>query len=156
MQPIHSQWKCIPETEIGDMDHVEYQTYIRWMREMTQAHFSALGFHRDYFRTLEKTFAVRRHTVEHLSPCFPRDNLLLVTWLSESGARAIKRQHRIYKVDETGKRTLVLTAENLAVFVDKSVKPSRIPADLAEKLVVVSESDVREIVEHLDHRDASS
>ena len=153
MIPIHSQWKRIPESEIGDMSHVEYQNYIRWMREMTQAHFAVMGFNRDYFRALEKTFVVRRHSVEHLSPCFAGDRLLLVTWLSEAGARAIKRQHRIYKVDDTGEQSLVLAAENLAVFVDKAVKPATIPADLVERLVPSERSDVERFIKQIDDAD---
>lgn len=137
MSRIHSQWKQIPEFEISDMQHVDHQNYIRWMREMTHDHYTALGFSRDYFVDIGKCFVVRRHSVEHLSPCFLNDTLLLATWISEVGKKAVKRMHRIFKVTPSGECIPVVSAETLSIFVDIKVKPTAIPEEIKDKLVVV-------------------
>lgn len=144
MSGIHSHWKQIPESEIGDFSHVDHQNYIRWMREMTQAHFATIGFDRNYFVERGECFVVRRHSVEHLAPCFLDDQLLLVTWISELGNKAAKRQHRIFKFDESGNQVPVVRAQNLSIFVDTRVSPVSIPAEIGDVLTVLSEREVNE------------
>ena len=141
MTSIYTEWKQVPESELGDFNHVDHQTYIRWMREMTKQHFAALGFDREYFVKLDRCFVVRRHSVEHLSPCFHKDRVLFVTWLSEVGHKIVKRQHRIFKLDDSGDLVPVVRAQNLSIFVDTEVKPTPIPSDILDVFTTVTDAE---------------
>jgi acyl-CoA thioester hydrolase len=146
MSGIHCRWTRIPAAEIGDFDHVDHQNYIRWMYEMAREHFANMGVNRDFFKALDQFFVVRRHSVEHISPCFLDDRVLLATWVSEQGSKALKRQHRIYKMDESENLRPVLRAQTLSIFVDKSVTPTSIPAKVSDAIDVVTDRDFDDFI----------
>lgn len=150
MQSIHSRWKKVPESDIGLLSHVEYQHYIRWMREMAQDHFAMVGLSTEYFTELGKCFVVRRHSVEHLSPCFLDDRILMVSWVSELGSKTLKRQHRIIKLAPSDEKIKVVSAESLSIFVDDQVKPALIPDAVRERIPAVGYAEVVQYMEALD------
>ena len=120
------------------MDHV---VYTGWLRDATRKHYNSFGLDRDFFIAREEYFVVRRRKTEHVKPCFLNDKVLISTWISELGRKAVRRQHRIYKLDEQENLVNVCIAQNLSVYVDKDVAPTIIPDAVSSKLIVRTDRD---------------
>lgn len=150
MSDIHCRWMCIPEMDVGDFGHVDNHTYIMWMRDMAQSHFSEMGIGRAFLKELGQCFVVRRQRVEHISPCFLGDKVLFATAVSELGNKALKRQHRVFKLDESENLRPVLRATALGIFVDQSVKPTSIPEDISDVINVVSDREFSEFIRSVE------
>ena len=154
MSGVFSQWKQVPEFEIGAMNHVDHQNYGDWTHKITQDHLASIGFRVEYFIEKGECFVLRRQKVEYLAPCFLDDRLLLITWISEVGNKTVKRQHRIFKVDEKGERTLAYKAQNLSIFVDADVNPAPIPQEVMKVLNAATEAQVLEYLSAQDVPDS--
>ena len=153
MDGIYSQWLTVPETTIGDFDHVDHIVYTQWLRDVTVAHYGSLGINNDLFKSLDQCFVVRRRKIEHLAPCFLDDRLLFVTWISELGNKAVKRQHRILKRGRKDSLVTVVRAVNLSIFVDRAISAVAIPDSIRSQMTVLTERDFETFKHSLDIAD---
>ncbi|MCM8781591.1 MAG: acyl-CoA thioesterase [Candidatus Omnitrophica bacterium] len=109
---------------------VYYGEYLKFLEEGRTEFFEQKGiFVKDLMRK-GILFVVARQEIDYKLPAVYGDILEIETRVNEISRSKIEFEHNIKNQD--GK--LVSTAKTALVFVDKDVKPRKIPEDIREKL----------------------
>lgn len=116
------------DTDCGGV--VYYANYLKYMEEARSEYFEGRGLIIKDLRSEGIGFVVARQEIDYKSPSFYGDMLEIKTRITESSLTKVVFEYDI--VNQGGK--LVVTGKTVLVFVDKNLKPKRIPEDMLKKL----------------------
>ena len=116
------------DTDCGGV--VYYANYLKYLEEARSEYFEERGL---IIKDMLKDgigFVVARQEIDYKSPSFYGDTLEVKTRVTDASLTRINFEYDIVK--DSGQ--LVANAKTVIVFVDKALKPKRIPKDILKKL----------------------
>jgi acyl-CoA thioester hydrolase len=116
------------DTDCGGV--VYYANYLKYLEEARSEYFEGRGL---IIKDLLKEgvgFVVARQEMDYKSPAVYGDTLEIKTRVSDASLTRVNFEYDI--VNQDGK--LVASAKTVLVFVDKSLKPRRVPEEMLKKL----------------------
>ena len=73
--------------DIDGLQHTNNAVYVQWCEAIAWAHSEALGLGLADYQRLDRAMAIRRAEYDYLLPSALGDELMLATWLADSGNR---------------------------------------------------------------------
>ena len=120
--------------EMDSFGHVNNAVFLNYLEKARCDFMTLKGLHfNDFFKWHRYPVVVRAH-LEFKHPAAADDELLIKGWISSHAKTSFTLQYEIFNRG-TGK--LVLSGETFHVFIDDNNRPSRIPAEFAEKFLGV-------------------
>jgi acyl-CoA thioester hydrolase len=116
------------DTDCGGV--VYYANYLKYLEEARSEYFESRGLIIKDMLQSGIGFVVARQEIDYKSPSFYGDTLEVKTRVTESSLTRVNFEYDIVK--DSGQ--LVAKAKTVIVFVDKSLKPKRIPEEILKKL----------------------
>jgi acyl-CoA thioester hydrolase len=116
------------DTDCGGV--VYYANYLKYLEEARSEYFEERGLIIKDMLADGIGFVVARQEIDYKSPSFYGDILEVKTRVAEASLTRVNFEYEIVK--QTGQ--LVANAKTVLVFVDKTLKPKRIPDAVLEKL----------------------
>lgn len=116
------------DTDCGGV--VYYANYLKYLEEARSEYFESRGLIIKDLRNEGIGFVVARQEIDYKLPSFYGDTLEIKTRVTEANLTRVNFEYDI--VNQNGK--LIAKAKTILVFVDKSLKPKRIPEDILNKL----------------------
>ncbi len=116
------------DTDCGGV--VYYANYLKYLEEARSEYFEERGL---IIKDMLKDgigFVVARQEIDYKSPSFYGDTLEVKTRVTDASLTRVNFEYDIVK--DSGQ--LVASAKTVMVFVDKTLKPKRIPEDILKKL----------------------
>ncbi len=116
------------DTDCGGV--VYYANYLKYLEEARSEYFEERGL---IIKDMLKDgidFVVARQEIDYKAPSFYGDTLEVKTRVTEASLTRVNFEYDIVK--DSGQ--LVASAKTIIVFVDKTLKPKRIPQDILKKL----------------------
>ncbi|MCX5666629.1 MAG: thioesterase family protein [Candidatus Omnitrophica bacterium] len=116
------------DTDCGGV--VYYANYLKYLEEARSEYFEERGL---IIKDMLKDgigFVVARQEIDYKSPSFYGDTLEVKTRVTDATLTRVNFEYDI--VNQTQK--LIASAKTVIVFVDKTLKPKRIPEDILKKL----------------------
>jgi acyl-CoA thioester hydrolase len=133
MPRIYERTIIVDGAHTDALGHVNNEVYLSWFVEAAGAHSAANGWPQERYLRTGAGWVVRKHEIEYLAQAFPRDTLVLRTWVATMGASSSLRR---YELTRDAKK--IATGATNWVWIDfKTGRPTRIPADVAESFEVV-------------------
>lgn len=132
-RPIHTlTLEVQPDDVIGGF-HVHFAVYLHYLERAATSHMEAIGFPMQRtMDTLRCWFVARHLEVEYLGAAMAGDTLAIATWIESAGGASIVRCTEICNAN-TGQRLVV--SRVTWVWVDETVRPRRIPREIADGLL---------------------
>jgi acyl-CoA thioester hydrolase len=128
LSPIYSKKIHIPETAIGENDHVNNVVYVQWMQDIAVEHYAAIGGIEA--QGAQSTWVIREHRVEYFLPAFAGEQIEIRTWVEN--VRRV-RALREYEFVRTSDSKMLVKGETDWVFVDvKTGSPRAIPQQVMD------------------------
>ena len=118
------------DTDCGGV--VYYANYLKYLEEARSEYFEERGL---IIKDMLKDgigFVVARQEIDYKSPSFYGDTLEVKTRVTDASLTRVNFEYDIFK--DSG--SLVASAKTVIVFVDKTLKPKRIPEEILKKLKV--------------------
>ena len=116
------------DTDCGGV--VYYANYLKYLEEARSEYFEERGLSIKDMLKDGIGFVVARQEIDYKSPSFYGDTLEVKTRVTDASLTRVNFEYDIVK--DSGQ--LVASARTVIVFVDKSLKPKRIPEDILKKL----------------------
>lgn len=116
------------DTDCGGV--VYYANYLKYLEEARSEYFEERGLIIKDLRNEGIGFVVARQEIDYKYPAFYGDILEIKTRVTEATFTKVNFEYDI--VNQAGK--LIVTAKTILVFVDKDLKPKRIPEGILKKL----------------------
>ena len=116
------------DTDCGGV--VYYANYLKYLEEARSEYFEERGL---IIKDMLKDgigFVVARQEIDYKSPSFYGDTLEVKTRITDASLTRVNFEYDIVK--DSGQ--LVASAKTVIVFVDKTLKPKRIPDQILKKL----------------------
>ena len=116
------------DTDCGGV--VYYANYLKYLEEARSEYFEERGL---IIKDMLKNgigFVVARQEIDYKSPSFYGDTLEVKTRVTDVSLTRVNFEYDIVK----DSRQLVASAKTVIVFVDKTLKPKRIPEEILKKL----------------------
>src|SRR5438067_2167869 len=119
----------VPPSVVDGNGHVNNVAYVQWMQDAAIAHSDSTGCTR-FTRNAGATWVARSHHIEYLSPAFPGDRIVILTWIADF--RKV-RSLRKYKFVRSNDEKVLAQGETDWVFVDaRTGRPRAVPSELKE------------------------
>lgn len=118
------------DTDCGGV--VYYANYLKYLEEARSEYFEDRNLIIKDLRNEGIGFVVARQEIDYKSPAVYGDTLEIKTRVTEASLTRINFEYDI--INQSGK--LVASAKTVLVFVDKNLKPKRIPEDMLKKLKI--------------------
>ena len=116
------------DTDCGGV--VYYANYLKYLEEARSEYLETRGLIVKEMLAQGIGFVVARQEIDYKSPAFYGDTLEIKTRVTEASLTRVNFEYDIANQD--GK--LVASAKTVLVFVDKTLKPKRIPEEVLKKL----------------------
>ncbi len=116
------------DTDCGGV--VYYANYLKYLEEARSEYFEQRGIIIKDLRDEGIGFVVARQEIDYKSPSFYADTLEVKTRVTEATFTRLNFEYEI--INQSGQ--LIAKAKTVLVFVDKSLKPKRIPENILKKL----------------------
>ena len=116
------------DTDCGGV--VYYANYLKYLEEARSEYFEDRGLIIKDLRNEGIGFVVARQEIDYKSPSFYGDILEVKARITEASFTKVNFEYAI--VNQNGR--LIAAAKTVLVFVDKDLKPKRIPEDILKKL----------------------
>ena len=116
------------DTDCGGV--VYYANYLKYLEEARSEYFEERGL---IIKDMLKDgigFVVARQEIDYKSPAFYGDTLEVKTRVTDASLTRVNFEYDIVK----GSGSLVASAKTVIVFVNKALKPKRIPEEILKKL----------------------
>ncbi|MFA5085639.1 MAG: thioesterase family protein [Candidatus Omnitrophota bacterium] len=116
------------DTDCGGV--VYYANYLKYLEEARSEYFETRGL---IIKDMLKNgigFVVARQEIDYKSPAFYGDTLEVKTRVTDASLTRVNFEYDI--VNDSGK--LIASAKTVIVFVDKTLRPKRIPEEILKKL----------------------
>lgn len=138
-RPIHTLTLEVQPHDVVGGFHVHFAVYLHYLEQAATSHMEAIGFPMQHtMDTLRSWFVARHVEVEYLGAAMAGDTLDIATWIEEASGASMVRCTDICHAT-TGQRLVV--SRVTWVWVDESVRPRRIPREIADGLLPSSTSD---------------
>ncbi len=135
MQEIGKIEMRVPETVIDGNGHVNNVHYIQWMQDTALAHSAALGWSRERYTALGRTWVVRSHNIEYLHPAYAGDSITIFTWVAAMHKIRCLRKFKFFR---PGDQTTLAMASTLFILCDlHSGRPIPIPEEMLQAYPVI-------------------
>lgn len=116
------------DTDCGGV--VYYANYLKYLEEARSEYFETRGLIVKDLLAKGIGFVVARQEIDYKSPAFYGDVLEIKTRITEASLTRVNFEYDI--VNQA--LDLIASAKTVLVFVDKSLKPKRIPEEILKKL----------------------
>jgi len=116
------------DTDCGGV--VYYANYLKYLEEARSEYFERRSLIIKNLLREGIGFVVARQEIDYKSPAFYGDTLEVKTRVTEASSTRVNFEYDI--VNEA--RKLIASAKTVLVFVNKTLKPKRIPEDILKKL----------------------
>jgi acyl-CoA thioester hydrolase len=116
------------DTDCGGV--VYYANYLKYLEEARSEYLEARGLIVREMLAQGIGFVVARQEIDYKYPSFYGDTLEIKTRVTEASLTRVNFEYDI--VNQDGK--LIASAKTVLVFVDKTLKPKRIPEEVLKKL----------------------
>jgi len=116
------------DTDCGGV--VYYANYLKYLEEARSEYFESRGLIIKDMLKAGIGFVVARQEIDYKSPSYYGDTLEVKTRVTDASLTKVNFEYDIVK--DSGQ--LVASARTVLVFVDKTLKPKRIPEDILKKL----------------------
>ena len=116
------------DTDCGGV--VYYANYLKYLEEARSEYFEERGLIIKDMLSKGIGFVVARQEIDYKSPSFYGDTLEVKTRVTDASLTRVNFEYDI--VNQAQK--LIASAKTIIVFVDKTLKPKRIPPDILKKL----------------------
>jgi len=116
------------DTDCGGV--VYYANYLKYLEEARSEYFEERGLIIKDMLSNGIGFVVARQEIDYKSPSFYGDTLEVKTRVTDASLTRVNFEYDI--VNQAQK--LIASAKTIIVFVDKTLKPKRIPPDILKKL----------------------
>lgn len=116
------------DTDCGGV--VYYANYLKYLEEARSEYFETRGLIIKELLAKGIGFVVARQEIDYKLPAVYGDTLQINTRITESSLTRVNFEYDITNQD--GK--LIASAKTVLVFVDKTLKPKRIPEEILKKL----------------------
>ncbi|HTL11973.1 MAG TPA: thioesterase family protein [Bdellovibrionota bacterium] len=125
----------VSKEHIDELGHVNNLVYLGWFVGAAIEHSTARGWPPEAYLKLGAGWVVRKHEIEYFAPAFPKDELLVRTWVeSISGGSSVRRYELLRKSDQKK----LAGASTVWVWIDfKTGRPGRIPPEVLSGFEVV-------------------
>lgn len=138
MPRIHEKRITVNDQHVDALGHVNNQVYLDWFVTAATEHSAAQGWPQEAYLKLGAGWVVRKHEIEYLFPAFPRDELLLRTWVATMAGSSSLRRYELLRASD-GKKLAI--GSSLFVWIDlRSGRPARVPREVAGSFEVVEET----------------
>jgi acyl-CoA thioester hydrolase len=110
--------------------HVSNVEYVRWLDRAAELHSDSLGYTRRRMLDDGVMWFVARHEIDYLAEVWPRDELVVATWVRDFDR---VKSWRDYVILRPGDDSIVCRAATLWVYVDLARRrPVRVPRAMVE------------------------
>lgn len=116
------------DTDCGGV--VYYANYLKYLEEARSEYFEDRGLIIKDLRNEGIGFVVARQEIDYKSPAVYGDTLDIRTRVTEASLTRVNFEYDIINQSEK----LIANAKTVLVFVDKNLKPKRIPEEILKKL----------------------
>lgn len=116
------------DTDCGGV--VYYANYLKYLEEARSEYFESRGLMIKDLRSEGIGFVVARQEIDYKSPSFYGDILEIKTRVTEATFTRLNFEYDIVNQAEK----LIAEAKTVLVFVDKNLKPKKIPENILKKL----------------------
>lgn len=112
---------------IDDLNHVNNVVYLEWIQDIANAHWNQL---KEGHNTSNYVWVVIRHEIDYLRQALIGDDILVKTWVGETGGIKSVRHVEFYKNEK-----LLVKAQTTFCLLDaKTFKPTRITDEVLRTL----------------------
>jgi len=122
------------DTDCGGV--VYYANYLKYLEEARSEYLEARGLIVKELLAQGIGFVVARQEIDYKSPAFYGDTLEIRTRVTEAGLTRVDFEYDIVNQDQK----LISKAKTVLVFVDKTLKPKRIPEEVLKRITEGAES----------------
>lgn len=126
--------------ELDMLGHVNNAVFLNWLEQARLAALEALGFGVEALIEREWSSNVVRIEIDYRRPARFGDRLRVLTWLDRVGNTSLALGHRIERRDDP-KGGPVAEAKVIVVWLDRKGGPTRVPAEVRERLEELSSPD---------------
>jgi acyl-CoA thioester hydrolase len=125
----------VPEQVIDINGHVNNVQYVQWMQEAAMAHSAELGWPRERYAALGRTWIVRSHAIEYYHSAYAGETINILTWVAEiQKIRSLRKFKFVRPTDQV----VLASATTQFIFCDlKSGKPVTIPQEVRAAYTVL-------------------
>ncbi|MGZ5003547.1 MAG: acyl-CoA thioesterase [Chthoniobacterales bacterium] len=116
---------AVAPADIDEQGHVNNTVYLRWIQEVTTAHWTAIAS-----RAVQETigWVVLRHEIDYKSPALPGEEVLLRTWVGRATRMTFERFTEIRRKGDT---QLLSQARTVWCPINTATgRPTRVPAEV--------------------------
>lgn len=139
MGAIGQMQLVVPESAIDGNGHVNNVQYVHWMQEAAMAHSAELGWPRERYAEIGRTWIIRSHTIEYYHSAYAGDHLTILTWVADLHKFRSLRKYKFYRPADD---VVLATAATLFIFCDlRTGKPVTIPPEVQAAYTVVGPDD---------------
>ncbi|MEC4887314.1 MAG: thioesterase family protein [Scytonema sp. PMC 1070.18] len=123
--------------EMDALGHVNNSVYQNYLEQAAIEHSEYIGLTFEKYRELGGVFVMRRVEIDYLRPAVAGETLEITTWLREMrGTRA----YRQYEIRKQNQEDLLVSAEALWVWVDRTtMRPRPIPNFMLERFLQIQQ-----------------
>jgi acyl-CoA thioester hydrolase len=125
----------VSEKVIDINGHVNNVQYVQWMQEAAMAHSSELGWPRERYADLGRTWIVRSHTIEYYHSAYAGETIRILTWVADiQKIRSLRK----FKFVRPADQVVLAFATTLFIFCDlKTGRPVTIPQEVRSAYTVL-------------------
>ncbi len=118
----------VTEKDLDDLNHVNNVTYLQWVQNVAQKHWSTLG---NPEIDDKYVWVVIRHEIDYFFPAVLNDVITVITYIGDSYGVKSERFVEIKKEDR-----LLAKAKTIWCLLDKkSMKPIKVPSEIMNILL---------------------
>jgi acyl-CoA thioester hydrolase len=129
----------VPETAIDSNGHVNNVQYVQWMQEAAMAHSAELGWPKERYASIGRTWIIRSHTIEYYHSAYAGETIHILTWVSDFHKIRSLRKYKFYRPEDG---VVLATAATLFIFCDlQTGKPVSLPQEVQAAYTVVSQEE---------------
>ena len=129
MPRIYQYTFIVPEQAMDENGHVNNVEYVRWMQQAAELHAQEEGC-TQATRFFGATWVVRTHQIEYFKPVFAREQITVLTWVSNWRRARSLRKYKFLRDSEGG---TLAAGETDWIFVDAQTgRPRAIPQSISD------------------------
>lgn len=129
----------VPEAAIDGNGHVNNVQYLHWMQQAAMAHSAELGWAKERYAAIGRTWIIRSHTIEYHHSAYLGETIRVLTWVADLHKIRTLRKYKFLRPADNV--TLALAATQF-IFCDRVTgKPVTIPAEVQAAYTVVAPDD---------------
>jgi acyl-CoA thioester hydrolase len=147
MPQVYQYKLTVSEDAVDINGHVNNIEYIRWMQLAAVLHSDSQGCTKAT-TAAGATWVVRTHHIEYMRPAFAREQIIVLTWVSNFRRVQSLRKYRILREED---KAVLVEGETDWVFVDAQTGRLRsIPPEVISSFELLSKEKEAEVIKRLN------